>query len=120
MAETPSIRVEKNAAATVVHVLVTDLDENHIVLLCRELADVVKDEPSLPCILDMSAVKFIPSLTLGALVRLVNEFRSRRQRLIFVNLQATVRKVIAITRMDRVMEILDDIPTALQSVGQIG
>jgi anti-sigma B factor antagonist len=69
-----------------------------------------------PFVLDMTNVKYLPSLTLGAMVRLANAFRARNQRLILAAMQPTVRQVISITRLDRVFEIHDDVDSALKSV----
>jgi len=104
----------------VIHVLAHDLGEDNIASVRGGITDAVSQSPSLPFIIEMANVKFVPSLTLGALVRLVNEFRARRQRLIFVSLQPTVRQVIVITRLDRLMEIMDDVEAALRSVGVAG
>ncbi len=120
MSEAPSISVEQQGQAVVVRVLARDLGEANLARVRAGIADAVSREPSLPFIVDLSQVKFLPSLTLGALVRLVNEFRSRRQRLIFVCVQATVRQVLAITRIDRIMEVLDDVDAALRGLGATG
>ncbi len=120
MPETPSISVEQQPGAVVVRVLARDLDESHMTGLRSGIADALPTAPSLPFIVDLSNVKFVPSLTLGALVGLATDFRSRSQRLIFASPQATVRKVFTITRLDRVLEIVDDVPAALCSVGAAG
>jgi anti-anti-sigma factor len=117
MSESPAISVELRPDAVVVRLLIPDLDEDHMLALRRELDAAVKQSPSLPFIVDMARIKFIPSLTLGALVPMAGEFRARRQRLILVALQRAVRQVISITRLDRVMEIMDDVDGALRSVG---
>jgi anti-anti-sigma factor len=117
MSEKSSISVEQRPEAVIIHVLAHDLDENNIVGLRSGITDALAASPPLPFIVDMANVKFVPSLTLGALVRLVNEFRTRRQRLIFVCLQPTVRQVITITRLDRILEIMDDVGAAVRSVG---
>ena len=116
MPETPSISVEQRPEAVVIHVLTHNLDENNVVGLRSGITDALAASPPLPFIIDMAKVTFVPSLTLGALVRLVSEFRGRQQKLIFVSLQTSVRQVITITRLDRVMEIMDDVSAALRSV----
>ena len=69
----------------------------------------------MPFVLDMANVKYLPSLTLGAMVRLVSEFRARGQRLLLAAMQPTVRQVITITRLDRVFEIYDDVDSAVKA-----
>ena len=117
MSETTSISVEQKPEAVVIHVLQHDLDESQITALRSGIAQALTGGASLPFIIDLAQVTFVPSLTLGAMVRLVSEFRGRQQKLIFVSLQTSVRQVITITRLDRVMEIMDDVNAALRSVG---
>ena len=108
--------VEPLADAVVVRVLAHMLDEENIAALQSSVEEAVAKSPPLPFIIDMAQVKFVPSLTLGVLVRLVNDFRARRQRLIFVSLQPTVRHVLTITRLDRMLEILEDVAAAQRSI----
>jgi anti-anti-sigma factor len=119
MPETPCISVEARPDVVLVRALSGDLGETEVVRFRNELAEAAGKSPAMPFIVDLATVKFVPSLALGVLVRLVNEFRARRQRLVFVSLQAPVRQVLAITRLDRVMEIADDVNAALRSVGAV-
>jgi anti-sigma B factor antagonist len=112
MPETNAIEVTNLSGAVVVKVLLKDLDEPHIKSVRDEMAPVITASPNSPFILDMSLVKFIPSLTLGQLVKLLQEFKSRGQRFVLASLQPTVRQVFAITRLDRLFEIQPDPPTA--------
>lgn len=116
MSETTVPTVEVLPEAVVVRVLTHILDEDNITSLRAAVEGAVGTSPSLPFIIDMAAVKFVPSLTLGVLVRLVTEFRARRQRLVFVALQPTVRHVLSITRLDRVMELMEDVASARRSI----
>jgi anti-sigma B factor antagonist len=112
MPETTAIEVQNFNSAIVVKILLKDLDETHIKDVRDQIAPVIAASPHLPFILDMSLVKFIPSLTLGMLVKLLQEFKSRGQRLVLASLQPTVRQVFAITRLDRLFEIQPDPQTA--------
>jgi anti-sigma B factor antagonist len=119
MSETPSpaIEVEHLSSAVVARIMLPDLDETHIGRVREQLAPLVAQSGMMPFILDMSRVKFVPSLTLGMLVKLFQEFKSRGQRLILVSLQPTVRQVFAITRLDRLFEILPDVQSATKTLG---
>jgi anti-anti-sigma factor len=117
MSETPSISVEQRPEAVVIHVLASQLDEKHVGALRTGVTEAQAAGSSLPFIIDMAGVSFVPSLTLGVIVRLANEFRSKHQRLIFVSLQPPVRQLLAITKLNRMMEITDDVAAALRSLG---
>lgn len=118
-----STSIERLPEAVVVRVLVRDLDETHIEGLRKGIAQALADSPSLPYIIDMSNVKFVPSLTLGDGSPRERVSAARSQRLIFVSLQPTVKKVIAIARLDRVMDIAGDVErrsTACRSPAENG
>lgn len=116
MSEASAVSVESLVGAKVVHVLAPDLSEQNMAAFRGGIAQAA-GQSSDPFIIDLANVKYLPSLTLGAFVGMVNEFRARKQRLIFVCLRPTIRQVVSITRLDRVLEIMDDVATALRSVG---
>ena len=117
MPDTPAIAVEQQSDAIIVRIQVKDLDEVHIAAVKSELEPVTAKSTGLPIILDMSNVKFVPSLTLGVLVKLASEFKGRGQRLVLVSMQPMVRQVFALTRLDKIFEIAPDISAAMQNVG---
>jgi anti-anti-sigma factor len=111
----PATIIEQLPDAVVVHVQHSDMSEEHITAV---QADITKlgTEQTLPVILDIAKVKYIPSLALGLFVRMANSFRARQQRFILASPQATVRQVLAITRLDRAMEVQDSVESALKAV----
>ncbi len=116
MSSLPATEIETKDNVVVVHVRVKNLDEQNTRMVHADVSSAAAQAPNLPLILDMAEVKFLPSLTLGAIVRLANEFRARNQRLILAAMQPSVRQVISITRLDRVFEMFDDLPGALKAV----
>ncbi len=56
----------------------------------------------------MQKVSSIVCLSLSELVELTQQLKGQGQRLVFANLQAPVRQVTAITRLDKLFEIQDD------------
>jgi anti-anti-sigma factor len=121
MADTPAtsaIQVEKLPNAILVKLLVTDLTETHITAVRTEMAPVVAQSAGAPIIIDMSKIKFVPSLTLGILVKLSTEFRSRKQPLFLVSLQPVIRQVFSVTRLDKMFSIQESAQTALERIGE--
>jgi anti-anti-sigma factor len=102
------IRVERNENATVIHVLLDHLNEMNIEAVRTSVEEAGREAPQLPVILDMADVYFVVSFSLGVFVELTQQFKGRGQRLVLTNLQAPVRQVIAITRLDKLFEIQDD------------
>ena len=69
--------------------------------------------PELPVVLDLSRVSFFPSLSLGAVVAMLNTLKKRGQKFILVGLQPPVRESLAVTRLDKLFEIRDDVEDVL-------
>lgn len=68
-----------------------------------------------PVVLDLSAVTFLDSSGLGALVS-VMKILGQKDRLRLAGLQPVVEKVLRLTRMDKVFAIYDSVADALSSV----
>ena len=83
------------------------LDEDHIQDMQSKVTAAAGQSPHLPVVLDMSGVSFVPSLSLGALVSLLNTCKKNKQRLILARLQTAVRHVLTTCRLDRLFEIYD-------------
>jgi anti-anti-sigma factor len=116
MAESSVTAVEHLPAAVVVHVLSAQLGKSEVDGLCSATDAARVTAPALPFVLDMAKVDFAGSLAIGVLVGLHKEFQNRGQRLIFVSLQGNLRDAFKVTRMNQILEILPDVPTALQSI----
>ncbi len=59
-------------------------------------------------VLDLSAVGFVDSSGLGALLGIKKQQERAGGRLVLAGLSAPVRRIIAITKMDRVFDLTDD------------
>jgi anti-anti-sigma factor len=116
MAESQLTSSEHLPQAVVVHVLVNRLGKDEVDGICGGVDEARKTAPALPFIIDMAKVDYAGSLAIGVLVGLHQEFRTRGQRLIFVNLQFNLSEAFKVTRINRIMEILPDVPAALKSV----
>ena len=108
--------VEQLPQAVVVHVLSDELGKIEVDQVCKGVDQARLTAPTLPFILDMAHVRFVPSVGMGVLVGLNSEFRGRGQRLIFAAMQDDVRRSFTITRVHQILEIVDDLPAALRSL----
>ena len=63
-------------------------------------------------VLDMSSVMIMPSMALGELLQLMNECAARQQKLKLAAVHPQLRRVFAITRLDRVFQFADTVETA--------
>ncbi len=117
MSESSVTSVEHLPRAVVVQVLANDLRKDEVDAICSAIDDARVVAPSLPFIVDMTHVTFAGSMALGVLVGLSQEFRTRQQPLVFVNVQSYVRQCLEISRMTRILEMMQDVPTALRKLG---
>jgi anti-anti-sigma factor len=65
-------------------------------------------------VLDLSGVKFVPSLAIGALLGLMKTFRESGQNLTIAAVQPMVRQVFTITKVDKVLAFCDTVEQAVQ------
>jgi anti-anti-sigma factor len=100
-----NVNVQRHADHLVVRIELDHLDEMNIEEVRSSVEVAAAESPKLPVFLDMSRVYFMVSLSLGEFVELSQQFKGRGQRLVLTNLQAPVRQVIAITRLDKLFEI---------------
>lgn len=89
-------RVDVSNARSFVDVLQSELDSEHWEL-----------------ILDLAQTQAIDSTALGAMIQVFKTLKAQGGHLYLCNVGSGVRRVLAITRVDRVFPIYDDLPAAL-------
>lgn len=60
-------------------------------------------------VIEMSNVTYIDSAGLGAVVSLLKEARNLKKELVLVGLQPQVRKIFEMTKLDKIVKIVDTI-----------
>lgn len=60
-------------------------------------------------VIEMSNVTYIDSAGLGAVVSLLKEARNLKKELVLVGLQPRVRKIFEMTKLDKIVKIVDTI-----------
>ena len=102
-----SINQRDNLLVAVVQL--ESLDDESTGKMRAEVLAGAEQARDLPVVLDLSNVGFFPSVSLGAVVVLLNTLKKAGQKLILVGLQPPVRESLAITRLDKLFEIRDDV-----------
>ena len=118
MSELKQIEMTKLETFILAKLRCTELDEQHTSDMQKKVQEAAEQAPELAVILDMSEVGFVPSLSLGALVTLLQKSKHRQQRFILVSLEPEVRQMLALCRLDKLFEIYDTIETASQKIQQ--
>lgn len=113
MSETQVTAVERRGEVTVVRVLPESLDVETTSTLQEDVLAAAMVSPKIPVVLDLSGVKTIPSVALSMLVVLLSELKKTDQKLILVGVQSMVRESLAITRLNELLEIRDDVESVL-------
>jgi anti-anti-sigma factor len=116
ISEPPVTTVEHQSRVVIIRSLVEKFNDDSMRRFHDDVRAAAGAHSQLPFVIDVSKVSFMPSLSLGLLVRLATEFRSRKQRFILTGLQPQVREVFVLTRLDRVFELQDDVSTAVRTL----
>ncbi len=117
MPEPAVAAVELQPNIVVVRALVETFDEQNVSRFQSEVRTAADANAGLPFVLDLAQVKFMPSMSLAAFVRLATEFRSRKQRIVLAGLQPQVREVFVVTRLDRLFDLQGDVADAVRTLG---
>lgn len=108
--------IDEQPDVVVVRATCPTFDEDSVHQFRNEVSAAALQAPSKPFVLDLSAVTFLPSMSLAALIRVSAEFRDRQQRLMVAGLQRPVREIFVITRLDRMFDLQDDTAAAIGSL----
>ena len=95
-----------------------ELDEQHAENMQEKVKQACEQTEQLPVVLDMSQVKFVPSLSLGALVSLLQTMKQNHRRFILAGIQSNVRETLTICRLNKLFEICDSIDEARTRISQ--
>ncbi len=112
MASDAVTEVIPHDAYLVVKILKRTLDDASTRILLDDVQVAAAERIGVPIVLDLSDVKFAPSVALGSLVQLTNSFKFEERRIILVGVSHKIMGPIKVTRLDKVLEIrngLDDI-----------
>lgn len=115
MAKGPVTNVQASEDAVLIVIQRRTLDESATNELVDDVLMAAAAHPGPPIVLDMEQVKFAPSVALGSLVRLSKSFKLDNRRLILINVDRRTRGAIAVTRLDKVLEIFNTLDDALKS-----
>lgn len=105
MADGRIIEVLEHEAVNLLRVNRRTLDDAATRQLTDEVLTEAARKPQLPLVLDMSQVKFAPSVALGALVQVSKSLRLERRRIALVGIHHRILDTIRVTRLHEILEI---------------
>jgi len=113
---TPQIQAHTQGDVGVVTILESRiLDETNIAELGRELTDLVKKQYMIKMVIDLGEVKYLSSAVLRQFIALYKLLKEEKGNLRLCRIDPNVREVFKITQLDKMIEIFDDVPKAVNS-----
>ena len=116
MSDQKRLRVSEVDGVTVVEFIDRKiLDDVQIQEIGQEFHDLVELEKKQNILLNFSHVEFLSSSALGKLISLDKQVKQRDGHLKMSNIRPEIMEVFAITRLNKLFDIKDDVPDALQA-----
>ena len=84
-----------------------DIDAYHSASFKQRVREKIKETSKDVIAIDMSEVPYVDSAGLGSIVSLVKESKQNNKDLVLVALQPQVRKIFEMTKLDKVVRIVD-------------
>ena len=96
------------------------LDELNVQQLGNELNELVDKQYLVKLVIDFDKIKFLSSAVLGKLIALNKKITAQKGRLAFCNINPDIMQVFKITKLNKLIPILDDEEKAIKSVTKPG
>jgi anti-anti-sigma factor len=96
------------------------LDETNVQALHKELEDVVAKKYILKLVLDFKNVTHLSSAVIGKIIALHKQMAKEKGVLKLCGLNTVIRQVFKVTKVDKVIEIHDDVGSAVKSFQKKG
>ena len=81
--------------------------------LVQAVDGAVASHPCERCVIDLSAVTFLPSVGIGALLQVLNSSKAENRELVLVGVDSNIRKVLRSTAIEKLFVFHDDVAAAL-------
>jgi anti-sigma B factor antagonist len=109
----PMLTTQERSDVVIAKFEVSRSDLEDTARLRAELEKLHTGAETRPLLLDLSAVAFVSSVTIGTLVELANRCRRDKRRLALIGVQAKVNEVLRLCTLDSVFAIHPDADAAL-------
>lgn len=90
------------------------LDELNVQQLGQELMDLVEKQYVVKMVINFENVKFLSSAVLGKLISLSKRIAAEKGRLVFCHIREDILQVFKITRLDKLIPIVETEEEAVQ------
>lgn len=93
------------------------LDEASTRRLVDDVLTAAGRTPRVPIVLDLSHVRFAPSVALGSLVQLAKSFKLDRRRIALIGVDQRILQTIRVTQLHEVLEVRDSLEQVIATSG---
>ena len=112
MAKTDDIQITVQDSLLWIQPQQNKLDDEGTHDMQEKTLKAAEENPGLHVVLDMSEVNYMPSVSIGALIKLKQTLEKTKQRFILIGLQEDIRETLTICRLDKFLEICDTLEDA--------
>ncbi|MBI4578218.1 MAG: STAS domain-containing protein [Planctomycetes bacterium] len=116
----PVTTIQPHEHALVITIDKRSLDGPSTEQLVEDVLTAAAARTGVPVVLDMSRVRFAPSVALGQLVQLSKSFRLDGRRIALIGIDRKIYDTIRVTQLHTVLELHDTLEQALASPGKRG
>ncbi len=116
MEEQTFLAIDRHGDVTVATVGMGELTSGMTDLLLEEMKRLLENGQAAKLVMDLSKVRFIDSVALGALVVLLRRIREAKGRMVLVGLSGHFLNVMTVTGLQRVFELQDSVPSAVEEL----
>ena len=92
------------------------LDESNIQIIGNQLFSLVDDDHRKKLVLDFSNVEYLSSAALGKLITMDKKVKAAKGKLRLCNIRADIYEVFAITKLNKLFDMKDNLEAALQGL----
>lgn len=113
---TDILTVENVGSVCIVTVLIPELNSTKAEELCTRLLSLLEGGRSTRFVLDFDQVRYMESACFGALVTFLKWLARYEGKIAIANVHENVRYLFAVTKLDRVFLLCQDVPAGLALV----
>ncbi|HRX83444.1 MAG TPA: STAS domain-containing protein [Phycisphaerae bacterium] len=114
--ESQVVEVVPHEQVLLVRVLPRRLDTGKAEELENAVSHAVLARPAVPLVLDLSAVKFAPSIALGVFVNMLRGMNMSNRKAFFVGVNHQLRGTLAVTRLDAMITVRESLEQVLREL----
>lgn len=116
MPENKVIEIVPQEQVLLVRVLPRRLDAQTAADLEHEVSLALIERPGVPLVLDLTVVKFVPSVALGVFVNMLRGMELAKRKAYFIGVNHQLRGTLAVTRLDAMITVREKLDHVLQEL----